>query len=153
MENHLTEVKLALATFVGVLTGFWGWLGWLVVCWICCMVLDYITGSMAAGKAGEWTSQRAREGIFHKGGMLVIVLVAAATDLLVSLVLDNLPMLALPVEYGGLVCPVVLVWYIVTELGSITENAVAMGAPVPALLTKLLKVSKDAVDQIGGEDV
>ena len=116
------------------------------------MVLDYITGSMAAGKAGEWTSQRARDGIFHKGGMIVIVLVAAATDLLISLVLDNLPMLALPVEYGGLVCPVVLVWYIVTELGSITENAVAMGAPVPALLTKLLKASKDAVDQIGGDE-
>ena len=148
----MTEFKLALVTFLGVLTGFWGWMGWLVICWVCCMALDYITGSMAAGKAGEWTSKKAREGIFHKGGMLVIVLVAAATDLLISLVLDNLPMLALPVEYGGLVCPVVLVWYIVTELGSITENAVAMGAPVPALLTKLLKVSKDAVEQIGGED-
>lgn len=153
METNLNEFKVALITFIGVLTGFWGWLGWLTVCWVCCMVLDYLTGSMAAGKAGEWESRKAREGIYHKGGMLVIVLVAAATDLLISLVLDNLPMLALPVEYGGLVCPVVLVWYIVTELGSITENAVAMGAPVPALLTKLLKVSKDAVDQIGGEDV
>ena len=153
METNLNELKVALITLLGVLTGFWGWLGWLVVCWVCCMVLDYITGSMAAGKAGEWESKKAREGIYHKGGMLVIVLVAAATDLLISLVLDNLPMLALPVEYGGLVCPVVLVWYIVTELGSITENAVAMGAPVPAFLTKLLKVSKDAVDQIGGEDV
>ena len=153
METNLNEFKVALITLIGVLTGFWGWLGWLVVCWVCCMVLDYITGSMAAGKAGEWESKKAREGIYHKGGMLVIVLVAAATDLLMSLVLDNLPMIALPVEYGGLVCPVVLVWYIVTELGSITENAVAMGAPVPGLLTKLLKVSKDAVEQIGGEDV
>ena len=153
METNLNEFKVALITLIGVLTGFWGWLGWLIVCWVCCMVLDYITGSMAAGKAGEWESKKAREGIYHKGGMLVIVLVAAATDLLISLVLDNLPMLALPVEYGGLVCPVVLVWYIVTELGSITENAVAMGAPVPALLTKLLKVSKDAVDQIGGDEV
>lgn len=152
METNLNEFKVALITFIGVLTGFWGWMGWLVVCWVFCMMLDYITGSMAAGKAGEWESKKAREGIYHKGGMLVIVLVAAATDLLISLVLDNLPMIALPVEYGGLVCPVVLVWYIVTELGSITENAVAMGAPVPALLTKLLKVSKDAVDQIGGDE-
>ena len=153
METNLNELKVALITFIGVLTGFWGWLGWLVICWVCCMVLDYITGTMVAGKAGKWTSEKAREGIFHKGGMIVIVLVSAATDLLISLVLDNLPIIALPVEYGGLVCPVVLVWYIVTELGSITENAVAMGAPVPALLTKLLKVSKDAVEQIGGEDV
>lgn len=151
METNLNELKVALITFIGVLTGFWGWLGWLVVCWVSCMVLDYITGSMAAGKAGEWESKKAREGIYHKGGMLVIVLVAAATDLLISLVLDNLPIVALPVEYSGLVCPVVLVWYIVTELGSITENAVAMGAPVPALLTRLLKISKEAVEQIGGE--
>ena len=152
MEHNLKEFKGAVAALVGVLTGFWGWLGWLVVCWVSCMVLDYMTGSIAAGKAGAWTSEKAREGIFHKGGMMVIVLVSAATDLLLSLVLDNLPMLALPVEYGGLVCPVVLVWYIVTELGSITENAVAMGAPVPVLLTKLLKASKDAVDQIGGDE-
>lgn len=152
METNLTEFKVALVALIGVLTGFWGWLGWLVVCWVACMVLDYITGSAAAGKAGEWESRKAREGIFHKAGMIVIVIVAAAADLLISLVLENLPMLALPVEYGGLVCPVVLVWYIVTELGSITENAVAMGAPVPKLLTKLLKASKDAVDQIGGDE-
>ena len=153
METNLNEFKVALITFIGVLTGFWGWMGWLVVCWVSCMALDYFTGSIAAGRAGEWESGKAREGIYHKAGMVVVVLVAVAADLLISLVLDNLPMLALPVAYSGLVCPVVLVWYIVTELGSITENAVAMGAPVPALLTKLLKVSKDAVDQIGGEDV
>ena len=32
---------------------------------------------------------------------------------------------------NGVVLPVVLVWYIFTELGSIAENAAAMGAPVP----------------------
>ena len=153
METNLNEFKVALITFIGVLTGFWGWLGWLVVCWVSCMALDYITGSMAAGKAGEWEKKKAREGIYHKFGAIVVVMVSAATDALISLVLDNLPVIALPVEYSGLVCPVVLVWYIVTELGSITENAVVMGAPVPALLKKLLKISKDAVEQIGGEDV
>ena len=152
MESNLNEIKVALITFIGVLTGFWGWLGWLVVCWVCCMVLDYITGSAAAGKAGEWESRKAMEGIYRKFGTIVVVMVSGAADLLIGLVVNNLPMLALPVEYGGLICPVVLVWYIVTELGSITENAVSMGAPVPALLTKLLKVSKDAVEQIGGDD-
>lgn len=153
METNLNELKIAFATCVGILTGFWGWLGWLVLCWVSCMVLDYITGSVAAGKAGEWESRKATEGIYHKFGTIVVVMVSAAADLLIGLVVNNLPMLALPLEYGGLICPVVLVWYIVTELGSITENAVAMGAPVPALLTRLLKVSKEAVEQIGGEDV
>ena len=61
----------------------------------------------------------------------VVVLVVAGVDTLLSLVLDNLPLVELPIQYAGLVCPVVLVWYIVTELGSMVENAVAMGALVP----------------------
>lgn len=50
----------------------------------------------------------------------------------------------------------VLVWYIVTELGSIAENGAAMGAPVPKWLVKLLAMSKSAVDgagdKLGGGD-
>src|SRR5699024_5812940 len=122
------------------LTGFWGWFGWLVIGWVFCMVVDYITGSLAAAKQGEWSSAQAREGIWHKTGMIVVVLVAAGADLLISLVLANIPAVQLPFDYGGLICPIVLVWYVVTELGSIIENAVAMGAAVPGWLTKLLQV-------------
>ena len=88
--------------------------------------------------------------------MIVVVLVAAGADLLIAAVLENLPLVALPFQYSGLICPVVLVWYIVTELGSITENAVQMGAPVPGWLVKLLAAGKSAVDAageaLGGED-
>ena len=66
-----------------------------------------------------------------------------------ALVLERLPEAALPFEYPGLICPVVLVWYVVSELGSITENAVDMGAPVPGWLTKLLLVGKQAIDRAG----
>ena len=149
MEKTINQIKAAAAAAMGLLTGLWGWLGWLVVGWIGCMVLDYITGSMAAAKEGEWSSKRAREGVWHKGGMIVVVMVAAGADMLISLVLTNLPVLDLPIQYPGLVCPVVLVWYIVTELGSMAENAAAMGAPVPAWLLKLLAMSKSAVDSAG----
>ena len=149
MEKTINQIKAAAAGLLGLLTGLWGWLGWLVVGWIGCMALDYLTGSMAAAKEGEWSSARAREGIWHKCGMIVVVLVAAGADLLIEVVLTNLPVLALPIQYPGLVCPVVLVWYIVTELGSMAENAAVMGAPVPKWLVKLLATSKDMVDQAG----
>lgn len=145
------DVKLAVIAAAGLLTGLWGWMGWLVVGWVACMVLDYITGSAAAAKEGEWSSARAREGVWHKMGMVVVVIVAAGADLLLSAVLKHLPMLELPVEYPGLLCPVVLVWYIVTELGSMAENAVVMGAAVPTWLRRLLAVSRDAIDQAAGE--
>lgn len=141
--------KAAAIALIGALTGIWGWFGWLVVGWVFCMVVDYITGSAAAAKAGEWSSAKAREGIWHKAGMIVVVIVAAAADLLISMVLSNVPAVQLPFTYEGLICPIVLVWYVVTELGSIAENAVAMGAPVPGWLTKILKISKEAIDGAG----
>lgn len=149
MEKTINQVKMAVAAVAGLLTGLWGWMGWLVVGWIGCMVLDYLTGSMAAAKEGEWSSRQAREGIWHKAGMIVVVIVAAGADMLLAAVLAHLPLVELPVEYTGLVCPVVLVWYIVTELGSIVENAVAMGAAVPRWLVKLLAMGKSAVDGAG----
>ena len=149
MEKIINQVKAAVASALGLLTGLWGWLGWLVVGWIGCMVLDYITGTLAAAKEGEWSSGQAREGIWHKCGMIVVVVVAAGADLLIEIVLTNLPVLALPIQYPGLICPIVLVWYIVTELGSMVENAAVMGAPVPPWLVKLLAMSKNAVDSAG----
>ena len=147
--DNITDVKISIIAFIGALTGLWGWLGWLVVGWVACMVLDYVTGSMAAAKAGEWSSAVAREGIWHKLGMVVVVIVAAGADLLLSIVLGHLPILDLPIQYPGLICPVVLVWYIITELGSIAENGAAMGGPVPAWLLRMLAISREAVDRAG----
>lgn len=136
MEN-INKIKAAIATATGALTALWGWLGWLVAGWVVCMALDYLTGSMAAAKAGAWDSAKAREGIWHKCGMIIVVLVAAGVDLLLGAVLANLPGVALPFDFGGLVCPMVLVWYIITELGSIAENGVALGAKVPGWLVQM----------------
>lgn len=147
--NSVLRVKAAVTAILGLLTSFWGWFGWLAVGWIGAMVLDYITGSMAAAKRGAWSSASAREGIWHKAGMIVVVVVAAGADLLIATVLEHLPLLDLPMEYTGLLCPVVLVWYIVTELGSMAENAAAMGGPVPEWLLRFLLVSKKAIDNAG----
>ena len=146
--DNLNEMKAVIIGAMGALTGLWGWFGWLVVGWIICMLLDWITGSAAAAKDGEWNSAAARAGIWHKAGMIVVVMVAAAADLLLSIVISQLPVMF---EYPGMICPVVLAWYIVTELGSITENAVAMGAPVPSWLIHLLDMGKDAVDNAGNK--
>lgn len=147
--DTLEHWKMIVAALLGALTGLWGWFGWLVIGWVAVMVLDYITGSAAAAKQGQWSSAKAREGIWHKAGMIVVVIVAASADLLISMVMANVPAVQLPFAYEGLICPIVLVWYVVTELGSIAENAVAMGAPAPGWLTKLLQVSKDAIDGAG----
>ncbi len=145
--EQIQKWKAAITGLLGGLTALWGWFGWLVAGWAACMLLDYLTGSLAAAKAGSWSSQAAREGIWHKAGMVAVVLVAAGTDLLLALVLEHLPVAALPLEYRGLICPLVLVWYCLTELGSVVENAVDMGAPCPGWLTRMLAAGRDAVDE------
>ena len=87
----------------------------------------------------------ARAGIWHKSGMILVVLVAAVTDCVLGVTVEHLPMLGL--DYTVLVLPVTLVWYIFTELGSIAENATAMGAPVPSWLTRLLAAGRQSADQ------
>jgi toxin secretion/phage lysis holin len=147
--ERINMFKAACTALMGALTALWGWMGWLVVIWVGLMLLDWATGSGAAIKDGRWSSKVAREGIWHKAGMVVVVVVAAVADLLISLVLGRLPVVELPITYTGLICPLVLVWYCLTELGSIAENAVAMGAPCPEWLPKMLAVGKDAVNATG----
>ena len=145
----VTEIKVAITALVGALSALWGGLGWLVVGWVACMAIDYISGSAAAAKAGEWSSAKARDGIWHKAVMILVVVVSAIADAVLAEVVEHFPVVQLPFELSGLICSVVLVWYIFTELGSITENAMEMGAPVPGWLSRLLAAGKNAVDAAG----
>ena len=147
--NNVNEFKAALAAGIAVLTALWSWFGWLVVLFVGCMAVDYLTGSAAAMRRGEWSSASARDGIWHKAGSIVVVLVAGAADLLIGTILTHIPGVTLPFEYTVLLCPLVVVWYTLTELGSIVENAVALGAPCPKWLEKILAAVKDSVDKAG----
>lgn len=146
-SNVFLWMKAAVAAAVGAFGAAFGWLGWLVLAWAACMVLDYITGSAAAAKAGDWDSATARSGIWHKAGMIVVVIVATLCDMVVGIMVGNLPV-NLPFTYETLILPIVLIWYIFTELGSIAENAVKMGAPVPSALVQLLKAGKQAAEAV-----
>ena len=135
-RNLFVSGKAVVAAVCGAFTAAFGWLGWLVVAWAACMALDWVSGSAAAAS---------RAGIWHKAGMVVVVLVCALTDAVLAVAVANLPGLGL--EVNGVVLPVVLVWYIFTELGSIAENAAAMGAPVPGWLVRILAQGKEGAEK------
>ena len=61
-----------------------------------------------------------------------MVIVAGVADILLGTLMANIP--GITISYSVLLCPIVIVWYILTELGSIIENTAALGAPVPAWL-------------------
>lgn len=147
--ERIHAFKGAVAAFCAALTALWGWFGWVVVAWVVCMVIDYFTGSAAALRAGKWSSKTARDGIWHKLGSVVAVIVAAILDTVIGHLLGNVPGVELPFSYTVLLCPLVVVWYILTEAGSIIENAGALGAPIPAWLVRAVESLGQQVDQAG----
>ena len=149
--DKATQIKGAVTALLAFLTALWGWVGWAIVIWAACIVLDYLSGSAAARRNGEWSSEIAREGLWHKLGEIFAVLVAALCDIALGVILKTAPV-ALPFEFTTLITPVVLLWYIITELGSILENAGKLGAPLPKWLKKMLKQYKDTLDAAQGGD-
>lgn len=151
--DKATQIKGAITAVLSFLTALWGWVGWAILIWASCIVLDYISGSAAARRNGEWSSEVARDGLWHKLGEIFAVLVAALCDIALGVVLKSAPF-ALPFEFTTLLTPIVLLWYIITELGSILENAGKLGAPLPKWLKKMLAQYKDTLDaaQGGSED-
>ena len=115
----------------------------MVLIWIVVMALDYLSGTLAAWLSGEWSSTVAREGLKHKGGMILVVVVAGLADITLAIICTHLPV---ELTWPVLVLPLVLAWYILTELGSILENAVKMGAPIPQWLMRLLTVGLKAIN-------
>lgn len=145
-NNTILSIKASIAGVIGVLTALWGWFGWMVFAWAALMLADWLVGSAAAMKAGKWSSAKLREGAWHKGGMIIIVCVALVADWMIGTILGHIPGVVLPFDYSVLLGPLVIVWYILGELGSLAEHAVNMGAPVPEWLPRILDISKEAVD-------
>ncbi len=150
--DHINAFKATVTAILSAMTALWGWFGWVVVAWIFCMAIDYLTGSAAALRAGEWSSSKARDGIWHKVGSIVAVIVAAILDMVIGTIIGNIPSITLPFQYSVLLGPLVVIWYILTEAGSIIENAGALGAPIPDWLTKAISVLKSNVDDTVGND-
>ena len=146
MKENLVTIKTAILAGCTALGAFLGWKGVMLIAWVAVMALDYLTGTLAACKAGVWSSETAREGLWHKGGMIAVVIVSALADWIMVLVAEYIP---IGIQWPGIILPLVLAWYIITELGSILENAVKMGAKVPDWLVKLLKASAHIVEAAG----
>lgn len=147
--EHINGFKAAVAAVIGALSALWGWFGWFCIILAGCMAMDYLTGTAAAKKLGVWTSKVAREGLWHKLAIVIAVIVAGVLDLVVGMIINNIPSITLPFEYTVLFAPLVVAWYIVTELGSILENSGKLGGPQPEWFKKAVAALKNSVDKTG----
>lgn len=142
MKENMLEIKAAIVVFFSAMAEVLGWKGMLLILWCLAMMLDYATGSMAAKQAKKWRSNKAREGLWHKGGMIVVVMVCGMFDLVAWMVCANMDF---GIDWPGIVLPMACCWYFFTECGSILENCEKMGTTVPKWLILLLKSSLSTV--------
>lgn len=153
MSERLVALKAAIAVALGAVGNFLGWKGLMVIVLALCMALDYISGTLAAKKDGTWSSTIAREGLYHKGGTIIAVGAAAIVDFVFYFLIPTLPILGRDIRNPGVFLPLVLAWYIITEIGSILENAAKMGAAVPKWFLKAVAATKKGVDKAGETNV
>lgn len=110
----------------------WGMLG---IC-IAFIVADIVAGVLKACFKGEFSSSTMREGLQHKAGTMLILLVCGLCDVATAntTVALDIPIGVLDV-FGALV--------VMMELGSIIENCIAMNPDLGALpLFKIFGVTK-----------
>ena len=143
------EIRGVVAAAIGFLTALWGWAGWAVLVWAALILVDYITGSMAARREKNWSSEIARDGLWHKAGEIFAVLTAALCDIALKVVVEGSG-IQFPFDLPLIVTPIMLLWYILTEAGSIIENCGRLGAPVPAWFKKRVDTYKDVLDREQG---
>ena len=148
MEEKINWLKIAITGALSAAGGLFGVQFWLLLLTACLACLDYITGTWAAKHTGTWSSKVAREGIDHKKGMVVVIIVALAADLLCWVAVDLMPTaFDWPWAWVTMVC----VWYCLTESGSILENAGKMGAHIPGWFAAALDAGISMVDNKGEE--
>ncbi len=144
------EIKAVIAMVIAFFTDLWGWMGWTILIWIAAILLDYISGSLAAKREKNWSSDIARDGLWHKAGEMFAVLVAALCDIALAVVVEGSG-ITIPFDLGPLLTPIVLLWYILTEAGSVIENCGRLGAPVPKWFQQRITDAKDAIDKDRGK--
>lgn len=124
------KIKIFSAGLGGFFTILFGKLDGLLFALIICIILDYITGVMAAVKERTLDSRTGAKGILKKIGILLIIIMVNVLDVHVF-------------DGSGIIRNVVISFYIANEGISILENAGQLGIPLPKKLVKILNQLKD----------
>lgn len=140
-----TALSLAAA-----LVPFDGWLWRLSLIHLGCIALDLLTFTLACRKNGERGKGLVRSRLWVKLGGIIAAMAAALADSMLRMILLRLPM-ELPFEYTTLLCPVVMVWYILTELGSTLLEVARLGTVVPPFLTRAFANLASQASDIGNQ--
>ena len=131
MDNIFKNILAGVCT---VLSFLFGDMEGLMVALIALIILDYISGVIAAAAEKRLSSEIGARGIAKKIFMLLIVALANIVDINV-------------IGDGHVLKTVTVVFYICNECISLIENAGRIGVPVPKKLLDVLEQLRDKDDK------
>lgn len=131
MDNIFKNILAGVCT---VLSFLFGDMEGLMVALIALIILDYISGVIAAAVEKRLSSEAGAKGIAKKIFMLLIVALANIVDINV-------------IGDGHVLKTVTVVFYICNECISLIENAGRIGVPVPKKLLDVLEQLRDKDDK------
>ena len=127
MDNIFKNILAGVCT---VLSFLFGDMEGLMIALIALIILDYISGVIAAAVEKRLSSEEGAKGIAKKIFMLLIVALANIVDINV-------------IGDGHVLKTVTVVFYICNECISLIENAGRIGVPVPKKLLDVLEQLRD----------
>lgn len=136
----LATGKLALAVAAGTASAWFSSVLPLVLMVCGSVVLDWITGLLAAAKDGKLSSAKGLQGIIKKLALLCLLMLGFGLDVVIPYLVSQ----GMSVEVGvtlpfGLI---VAAWIVLNEALSIIENLHRCGVEVPKSIVKLLAAAK-----------
>ena len=130
MKEKITMGKAIFALIGGWVGWFLGGLDGLMYALIVFILMDYITGVIAAAVKRELSSEVGAKGIAKKVGELILVGVGNVLDKQI-------------LQHGAAMRTLVIFFYVANEGLSILENLGRIGVPYPKPLKDFLKKLKD----------
>ncbi|MEA3320756.1 MAG: phage holin family protein [Bacillota bacterium] len=123
---------LGIASFLGSIASFfYGGFSSLLTFLILFVVVDYLTGVIAAFVEKRLSSRESFKGIAQKIFIFALVTIAHVLDIILG---------------TNLIKDVTILFYLVNEFISIMENAARMGVPIPNILKKVIDAIKKKAD-------
>lgn len=127
MDNIFKNIMAGICT---ILSFLFGDMEGMLIALIALIILDYISGVIAAAVEKRLSSEVGAKGIAKKIFMLLIVALANIVDINV-------------IGDGHVLKTVTVVFYICNECISLVENAGRIGVPVPKKLLDVLEQLRD----------
>ena len=144
-----TGIKGTIAAVTGVIAYLVGCLNELVIILVLLMILDYVTGVIAAYFKKELSSWRGLRGILKKFSFMLLVILGFLIDFVAMHLMEKT---GVQFDTHGIFGIATTCWLIGNEGLSILENTAIIGLPIPPFLKPALAKLKNQVEEMGDKN-